>query len=118
MDFKRFYLSADGRVNRKQWWLWLVLPVFVISLILAFLDMATGHFDPEMGIGPLSAIFVLLALIPAVFVYIKRFHDRDKSGWWVLIGLIPIIGPIWLLVELGFLKGTAGPNRFGPPVTD
>jgi len=63
-----------------------VLPVFVISLILAFLDMATGHFDPEMGIGPLSAKFALLVLIPAIFVYIKRFHDRDKSGWWVLIG--------------------------------
>jgi uncharacterized membrane protein YhaH (DUF805 family) len=118
MDFKRFYLSADGRVNRKQWWLWLVLPVIVISIVLAFVDMATGHFDPETGIGPLSAIFALLALIPSIFVYIKRFHDRDKSGWWVLIGLIPIIGPIWLLVELGFLKGTAGPNRFGPPVTD
>jgi hypothetical protein len=53
-----------------------------------------------------------------VIVYIKRFHDRDKSGWWVLIWLIPIIGAIWLLIELGFLKGTPGPNRFGSPVTD
>ena len=61
---------------------------------------------------------VALALIPSIIVYIKRFHDRDKSGWWVLIGLIPIIGAIWLLIELGFLKGTDGPNRFGPPVTD
>ena len=61
---------------------------------------------------------VALALIPSIIVYIKRFHDRDKSGWWVLIGLIPIIGGIWLLIELGFLKGTPGPNRFGPPVTD
>jgi uncharacterized membrane protein YhaH (DUF805 family) len=51
-------------------------------------------------------------------VYIKRFHDRDKTGWWVLIGLIPLIGPLWLLIELGFLKGTDGANRFGPPVTD
>ena len=52
------------------------------------------------------------------FVHIKRFHDRDKSGWWVLIGLIPIIGAIWLLIELGFLKGTPGPNRFGSPVAN
>lgn len=66
MDFKQFYLSAEGRVNRKQWWLWLVLPATVISLVLAFVDMATGHFDPEMGIGPLSAIFALLALIPSL----------------------------------------------------
>ena len=47
-------------------------------------------------------------LIPAIIVHIKRFHDRDKSGWWVLIGLVPIIGAIWLLIELGFLKGTPG----------
>jgi len=42
----------------------------------------------------------------------------ERDGWWVLIGLIPIIGVIWLLIELGFLKGTPEPNRFGPPVTE
>ena len=47
-------------------------------------------------------------------INVKRWHDRDKSGWWVLIGLIPLIGAIWALVELGFLKGTYGKNRFGP----
>jgi uncharacterized membrane protein YhaH (DUF805 family) len=45
---------------------------------------------------------------------IKRFHDRDKSGWWLLISLVPLIGPLWLLVELGFLQGSEGANRFGP----
>ena len=75
-------------------------------------DMATGNFDPEAGIGLFSGIFALLSLIPAIIVHIKRFHDRDKSGWWLLIVLIPIIGAIWLLIELGFLKGTSGPNRF------
>ena len=118
MDFKKFYLSPEGRVDRKQFWLWLVLPLTAISLLAALVDVATGNYNPELGIGLFSAIFVLVALIPAIIVYIKRFHDRDKSGWWVLIGLIPIIGSIWLLVELGFLKGTPGPNRFGPPVTD
>jgi uncharacterized membrane protein YhaH (DUF805 family) len=118
MNFKKFYFSADGRVNRKQWWLYLVLPVFVIMLILIFIDMATGSYDQEAGIGLLSGIFALISLIPSILVYIKRFHDRDKSGWWVLIGLIPIIGGLWLLIELGFLRGTPGPNRYGPPVTD
>lgn len=118
MDYKQFYLSANGRVNRKQWWLKLVLPIVVISIILSFIDMATGRFDPETGVGLFSSIFALIALIPSIIVYIKRFHDRDKSGWWILIGLIPIIGAIWLLIELGFLAGTPGPNRFGPPVTD
>lgn len=118
MDFKQFYLSPQGRANRKQFWLWLVLPLTAIGILLAILDVATGKYDPELGIGLFSSIFALVLLIPSVIVYIKRFHDRDKSGWWVLIALIPIIGAIWLLIELGFLKGTPGPNRFGPPVMD
>ena len=118
MDFKQFYLSPQGRANRKQFWLWLVLPLTAIGILLAILDVATGKYDPELGIGLFSGIFALVSLIPSLIVYIKRFHDRDKSGWWVLIALIPIIGAIWLLIELGFLKGTPGPNRFGPPVMD
>ncbi|MGH6792259.1 MAG: DUF805 domain-containing protein [Methyloceanibacter sp.] len=118
MDFKQFYFSPQGRVNRQQWWLWLILPVLVITAILSMIDGATGRFDPETGLGLFSGLFSLLVLIPSIIVHIKRFHDRDKSGWWVLIGLIPIIGAIWLLIELGFLKGTPGPNRFGPPVSD
>ena len=118
MNFQQFYLTAQGRVNRKQWWLWLILPIFVISLILSIVDAAIGTVDPESGLGLLTGVWTLIILIPSILVYIKRFHDRDKSGWWVLIGLVPIIGALWLLIELGFLKGTPGPNRFGPPVSD
>ena len=88
MDFKKFYFSPEARVNRKQWWLWLVLPFTVISILLGFVDMATGNYNPESGIGLFSGIVALLALIPAIIVQLKRFHDRDKSGWWLLIGLI------------------------------
>lgn len=109
-------------MNRQQWWLGFVLPLLVIYMILymilAAIDNATGRFDPETGLGLFSGIFYLIVLIPSIIVYIKRFHDRDKSGWWVLIAFIPIIGAIWILIELGFLKGTPGPNRFGPPVSD
>ena len=66
----------------------LVLPFTVISILLGFVDMATGNYNPESGIGLFSGIFALLALIPAIIVQLKRFHDRDKSGWWLLIGLI------------------------------
>jgi uncharacterized membrane protein YhaH (DUF805 family) len=117
VDFKQLYFSAEGRVNRKQWWLKLILPVFIGYIIFSIIDGATGRFDQEAGIGLFSGIFSLVVLIPSIMMHIKRFHDRDKSGWWVLIGLIPIIGGIWLLIELGFLSGTPGPNRFGPPVT-
>jgi uncharacterized membrane protein YhaH (DUF805 family) len=64
-----------------------------------------------------SLILVLILLWPSLAIQIKRFHDRDKSGWWVLLNLIPIIGPIWLFIELGFLPGTPGPNRFGNPLS-
>ncbi len=77
-----------------------------------------GTYDARTGGGVLGGLFALAVLIPAIIVYIKRFHDRDKSGWWVLIGLVPLIGQLWLLIECGFLAGTPGPNRFGPPVTD
>ena len=118
MNFQQFYLTAQGRVNRKQFWLWLILPIFGISLILSGIDAAIGTGSPESGGGLLSGIWGLITLIPAILVDIKRWHDRDKSGWWMLIVLVPIIGWIWFIIELGFLKGTPGPNRFGPPVTD
>jgi uncharacterized membrane protein YhaH (DUF805 family) len=64
--------------------------------------VATGSYNPELSIGLSRAIFAYwVALILGVIVYIKRFHDRDKSGWWVLIGLIPVIGSIWLLISQG-----------------
>jgi len=117
-DWKQFYLSAQGRVNRKQFWLWLVLPCTVISIVLVLVDLALGTYDAKDGVGLFSSIFSLVVIVPALLVYIKRWHDRDKSGWWMLIVLIPLVGNIWFLVELGFLPGTPGPNRFGPPPLD
>jgi uncharacterized membrane protein YhaH (DUF805 family) len=117
-DYKQFYLSADGRVNRQQWWLRLILPFLVIGLVLTVIDLAIGIYNPRTGGGLLSGLFSLAALIPSILVDIKRWHDRDKSGWWMLILLVPVIGAIWFLIELGFLAGTPGPNRFGPPASD
>ena len=115
MDFQKFYFSAKGRVNRKQFWLRLMLPVFAVGIILVILDAALGTRDPEsvgLFLGLFSLIWSLIIIFPSILVNIKRFHDRDKSGWWVLIALVPLIGPLWLLIELGFLNGTPGPNRF------
>ncbi len=117
-DWKQFYLTAQGRVDRKQWWLRLVLPFAVISVVLAFIDVAVGTYDARTGGGLLSGLFGLAVLIPSILVDIKRWHDRDKSGWWMLILFVPIVGAIWFLIELGFLRGTPGPNRFGPPALD
>jgi uncharacterized membrane protein YhaH (DUF805 family) len=117
-NFNEFYFSAKARVNRQQWWLRLVLPLYLIFSVLVLVDIRAGTFYPEIGMGLWTGTFGLIVLFPASMVHIKRFHDRDKSGWWLLIALIPLIGPIWLLIELGFLKGTPGANQYGPPVSD
>ena len=62
----------------------------------------------------LSSMVLVVALWSGLAVQVKRWHDRDKNGVWVLINLIPIVGSIWALVENGFLDGTQGPNRYGP----
>lgn len=68
----------------------------------------------SLGIpGILLGLYALATFIPNLAVTVRRLHDQDKSGWWILISLIPLIGGIWLLV-LYFIDGTPGPNRFGP----
>jgi uncharacterized membrane protein YhaH (DUF805 family) len=114
MDWKQFYLSPQGRVGRQDWWLKYVLAFIVISVVASVLDASLGLVDPETGYGPIAIVALLVMLYPAIVVNIKRFHDRNKSGWWVLIVLIPVVGALWLLIEGGFLRGTVGQNRFGP----
>ncbi len=102
-----FLLSFEGRIGRQTFWLKFVVPVIVIGIIVGVIDAVVG-----LG-GILGLVFQLAILWPSLAVYAKRWHDRDKSGWWTLIILIPIIGGIWMLVECGFLKGTDGANKFG-----
>lgn len=111
MDFgkvltKEFLLGWEGRTNRAQYW------AFVLLYFAA--AIAGGIVDGVLGITLVGPLLGLAALFPAICVGIKRWHDRDKSGWFVLVGFIPVIGWIWTLVECGCLKGTDGPNRFGP----
>lgn len=110
MDFgkvltKEFLLGWEGRINRAQYWAF-VLVYFAAAIV-------GGIVDGILGTSIIGIVLTLALLFPSICVGIKRWHDRDKSGWWILIGLIPIIGWIWTLVECGFLKGSDGPNRFG-----
>ena len=63
-NFQQFYFSVQGRVNRKQWWLRLILPILVIILVLAFVDRVIGIYDPNTGVGILSGLFVLASSSP------------------------------------------------------
>jgi uncharacterized membrane protein YhaH (DUF805 family) len=109
MDWRQFLFSFQGRVGRQQYW---VMALLSVPFILAATIINSGfRRDPAETPGVLVLLPMLWA---AVAVTIKRWHDRNKSGWWILINLIPVVGDIWSLIENGFLKGTPGENRFGP----
>ncbi|WP_136082062.1 DUF805 domain-containing protein [Pontiella desulfatans] len=113
MTATQFLFSIKGRVSRKQYWLYFVLPISIPWVSLStFLAM---NYPEE------SLTFRLLCMPIIYWIAIcamgKRWHDRNKSAWWILILLIPIIGGLWFLVEGGFLKGTDGSNRFGDDPT-
>jgi uncharacterized membrane protein YhaH (DUF805 family) len=109
MDWRQFLFSFQGRVGRQQYWVMVLLSV---PFILAA-EIINGGFQRDPAETP--GVLVLLPMLwAAVAVTIKRWHDRNKSGWWILINLIPVIGDLWSLIENGFLKGTPGENRFGP----
>jgi uncharacterized membrane protein YhaH (DUF805 family) len=112
MDWGNLFLSSAGRLDRQPWWIGSIV-LFIISLVLRlFFVIIFGH---HSSVGHIFFLVVELPLIYAsVNIGIKRFHDRDKSGWWVLIAFVPIIGWIWYLIECGFLPGTDGPNRYDP----
>ena len=127
MDMSLF-TSFEGRIGRQQWWLGVIALLVVEWIVFLVLGMIFGTgmmttMDPAnpeaaaeaMGAMSLPMIIVTLVFLwPVLALYAKRWHDRGKSGWWTLIGFIPIVGWIWLLVELGFLRGTDGPNHYGP----
>ena len=105
------YVVFSGRARRKEYW-YFVLFNLIASIVLALVDGMTGSFDTESGIGLLGAIYALAVLLPSLAVSVRRLHDTDRSGWWLLLAFIPLVGAIILIVFF-VLDGTAGDNRFG-----
>ena len=134
MSIIQFLFGFHGRVRRLHLWLYLI----VVALIQGGLWWQFGHIigiphhhdltmnsdvsmmSDHMGRfhvithNPFVGLFGLVLTWTHLAVFVKRWHDRDKSGWWVLINLIPVIGWFWTLIECGFLDGTVGPNKYGP----
>ena len=103
--FKKAYFSWKGRISRKTFWIFsipLALPVFISEYLISPVN------------DDLSLVILLIVFYPAMMINIKRSHDRGRSGWFTLLLIIPIVS-FWPLIELGFIKGTEGDNRFGEP---
>ena len=95
-----------------------VLGVFIVAVVLGIIEGILGLSGMVAGAyGPLTAIFLLGIIVPSIAVQVRRFHDQDKSGWFVLLALIPFLGGLIVLVFM-CLEGTKGANRFGPDPKD
>jgi uncharacterized membrane protein YhaH (DUF805 family) len=107
------YADFSGRARRMEFWMFVVLNV-AVSVVASILDGILGMSGMIAGAyGPLTLVAGLALLVPGIAVAVRRLHDQDKSGWWLLIALVPIIGALALLVFY-FLEGTKGDNQYGP----
>ena len=113
--------AIDGRIGRQKFWLMgmVISLAWVAILVLSRFVSSAAVFlseDPRSAIGIGTLLFWGSAIAwfwMVLAVNAKRWHDRGKSGWWSLILLIPVIGLVWALVELGFLAGDYGDNKYG-----
>lgn len=106
------YAVFSGRSRRMEYW-YFVLFNIIVSIVLGVIDGLLGTSGSYAGAGLLSGIYGLAVLIPSLAVTVRRLHDIDRSGWWILIALVPLIGVIVLLV-FALLEGTPGDNQYGP----
>jgi uncharacterized membrane protein YhaH (DUF805 family) len=105
------YAQFSGRSRRKEYWMFVLLQIVVIvglSIIETILDLS----GTVLGLyGPLTMLAILALFIPGIAVSIRRLHDTDRSGWWILLGLVPLVGLV--LIVFMVLEGTRGPNQYG-----
>ena len=104
----RNYVGFSGRAARSEYWYW-ILFVVMVAIAAGIVDMAIIG---NAAFRPLSTLISLGLFLPNLAIAIRRLHDHDKSGWFVLLALIPIVGAIILLVWF-VQRGTVGGNRFG-----
>ncbi len=106
------YTEFSGRSRRKEYW-YFVLFNFIVSIVLIGVDSMVGTLNSEGGYGVFSTIYSIAVLLPTIGVGIRRLHDIGRTGWWLLIGLLPLIGFIVLIIF--FVKDSQpGENQYGP----
>ncbi len=108
----------SGRIPRRKYWAGLAI---WIALYTAMIVVAGMMIEGSGEVSPIIGIVILVIYIPMLWsciaLQVKRWHDRGKTGWFVLVNLIPFVGGIWAFVECGCLRGTQGPNLYGQDPT-
>jgi uncharacterized membrane protein YhaH (DUF805 family) len=110
LEVLKKYASFDGRAHRTEFWMFTLVNI-IVGMILSILDVSIGT-SGDFG-GLLSGIYGLAVLVPSIAVGARRLHDIGRSGWWLLIALIPLIGSIILIVWWA-TAGKSSPNEWGP----
>ena len=98
------YVNFSDRAVRSEYWYWVLFVILV--------DIVTNIIDLALGVQVTTSLFGLATFLPSLAIGIRRLHDLDRTGWWILLSFIPIVGWI-ILIIWNCTKGTAGSNRFG-----
>lgn len=112
-DVLRKYAVFTGRAGRSEFW-WFTLIYIIVIAMAAFIDVVIGTFDAVLGFGLFSGSLFVATLLPMLGVHVRRLHDTGRSGWWVLLGLVPVVGSFALFVLVLFAS-QSGTNAYGPP---
>lgn len=105
------YANFEGRARRQEYWMY-ILFVFLFSIVAGVIDGTLG-LTGEMGTGVFSSLFALFLILPSLSAGARRLHDTGKSGLWLFLYLLPVLGSLILLIFM-VLPGDEGPNRYGP----
>ncbi len=113
-------LNFHGRLRRRDFWLTLII-IYGIMLIAMAINLAVAlpslrsdiPSPAEIVVFVLVCVLWLVLIAPTLAAGVKRCHDRNKSGWWLLLTMVPVIGFLWWVIDLGLTEGTPGPNKYG-----
>jgi uncharacterized membrane protein YhaH (DUF805 family) len=109
VKFAALLFSLHGRIDRRTFW-GVQLLLFLVGCVLA----AVLLLQNPLELTRVEWIVIAVLAWPMMATQVKRFHDLDHSGWWVLANLIPLVGGLWAALVTGFRRGGSGANRFGP----
>jgi uncharacterized membrane protein YhaH (DUF805 family) len=112
LDGLKQYVVFSGRARRKEYWFYQLFNCLFVGALLV-VDSMTGTMRGKSGLGMLSGLFVLATLLPSLAVLIRRLHDTNRSGWWCLVGAIPLVGPI-IILAFTCMDSEPSANEYGP----